>query len=67
MDTTTWPRIEVRTMMHMRTKRWGPWHMVAVVKEITAAKALVEWYRAIDPVGLEARCVVWQPPTVLEE
>lgn len=70
MDTTTWPRVEVRTLtvcLGGRQRLWGEWYTVAVVREIHAAKALVEWYRKLDDDGLEARCVVWQPPKVLEE
>ena len=42
MDTTTWPRVEVRTLtggFGGRQRRWGEWCTVAVVKEIRAAKA----------------------------
>lgn len=70
MDTTTWPRVEARvkhTRLAGRQQYWGDWYLVAMVKEISAAKALMQWYRAIDPVSLEVRCVVWQSPKVLEE
>jgi hypothetical protein len=68
VDTTTWPRVEVRILKKWHRPRpvWGEWNVVAVVKEITAAKHLAEWYHVIDKDELEARVVVWQLQ-VLEE
>lgn len=50
-----------------RQQHWGEWQVIAVIKEINAAKGFVKWYRELDDPGLEVRCVVWQPPTVMED
>jgi len=46
IDTTYWPQVQVRSP-HYRSLTYGPWETIAVVKEISAAIHLRDYYRQV--------------------